>query len=120
MGVTLLLFFLEIEALGLFHLMQIDPLCHHGMLPHLHFQTLRVPLLREMYIPISRILPAVFFILLLIGVHPFLIDLFTSFFLQNLISLQIDLYESMKIKDPNLGKLFEYFNIIENGNSIET
>ena len=75
-----------VEALGLLHLLDVDPLSHHGVLPQGQFQTLRVPLLGQVDVPVSRVLPAASLVVLLRRVHPFLIDILAAFLLENLIA----------------------------------
>lgn len=56
------------------------------MISHRHFQTLRVPLLGQVYVSVSGVVSAASLIVLLRGIHPLLVDFFTSFFLQYLIA----------------------------------
>jgi hypothetical protein len=73
-----------------------------------------------MKIAVPLILPGVFFVLFNGGIHPLLVYFLAPFLSQNLVPLKVHLEKSLKVKRPQLHQLLEHFDVVEDGDFIET
>jgi hypothetical protein len=59
-------------------------------------------------------------VVLEVRVHPLVINISASFFLQDIVTLQVDLDESLILEVPHFYQLLEDFDVVQNRDLVET